>query len=455
MLEGFAYPDLTTALVVDASLLIVCTVLLLRYARLAHSHPGIVYLIFHTLVVTSRMLAVESGAETLFAVWGGIFEPVTEAEIARAALFADLTLVVMTAAWIRASMVDRRLAAAVRTDEEPRQTLSLKHIWSVAAIAFPLGIVGLVMLGRLPGIEPVQLELGDWTRSSWVAVTITWAGLSLLGLIYWYGFKWWLSVPMAAYLLVMSIQGYHRFRAIIPLVLLMQIFLDRRQRRWPPAVVTIGAVIAMLVFYPMKTVGRLAQEGATLGEITEQSSEILREVVTGQNADQMVLDQLASTLTLVDRADRIYYGSTYLAIVVAPVPRPLWPDKPGLAEYLQDFSAPSRPMAEMGMVTTFIGEFYLNFGLVGILILSWVTAYWLARVYFKAYRGSYYSVLRFGYLLVACNLIQIYRDGFMSLFVFTLINMMPLAVIVILHRVVPGARRIRPIPLERLPISTR
>ena len=86
---------------------------------------------------------------------------------------------------------------------------------------------------------------------------------------------------------------------------------------------------------------------------------------------------------------------------------------------------------------------------------SWLTAYWLARVYFKAYRGSYYSVLRFGYLLVACNLIQVYRDGFMSLFVFTLINMMPLAIIVILHRLVPGSRSIRPIPLERLPISPR
>src|SRR5262245_44147214 len=145
MFEGLAYPDLTTALVVDVALLVICTLLLLRFGRLAHSHPGIVYLIFHTLVVTSRMLAVESGAETLFTVWGGIFEPVTESEIARAALFADLTLVVMTAAWIRASVVDARLAAPERAEEEPKQTLSLKHIWSVAAFAFPLGIVGLVV----------------------------------------------------------------------------------------------------------------------------------------------------------------------------------------------------------------------------------------------------------------------------------------------------------------------
>jgi hypothetical protein len=39
--------------------------------------------------------------------------------------------------------------------------------------------------------------------------------------------------------------------------------------------------------------------------------------------------------------------------------------------------------------------------------------------------------------------------------VFTLINMMPLALIVILHRVVPGTRGIRQMPLERMPVSTR
>ncbi len=52
--------------------------------------------------------------------------------------------------------------------------------------------------------------------------------------------------------------------------------------------------------------------------------------------------------------------------------------------------------------------------------MSFLTAYWLARIYFRSYRSSYYSVLRFGYLLIACNLIQVYRDGLMSLFIFTL-----------------------------------
>jgi len=40
--------------------------------------------------------------------------------------------------------------------------------------------------------------------------------------------------------------------------------------------------------------------------------------------------------------------------------------------------------------------------------------------------------MHFTYLLVACNLIQVFRDGLISLFVFTLINMLPLVVLVAL-----------------------
>src|SRR5262249_54538201 len=144
-----------------------------------------------------------------------------------------------------------------------------------------------------------------------------------------------------------------------------------------------------------------------------------RDVASGQNGDQTVLDQFASSLTLIDRSGRLYYGTTYLALLTSPIPRQWWPDKPGLAEYMKDFSTPSRPMAAMGMITTFMGDFYINFGHAGIIIMSFLTAYWLALVYFKAYRNNYYSVLRFGYLLIACNLIQVYRDGLMSLFIFT------------------------------------
>ncbi len=445
MFELGLYEDLATALVVDLFALTVCAVLLLRYGRLTHSHPATVYLFFHLLAISSRLLAILAGAETLFSRWGGVFEPVTEAELIRAALLADLVLLIMTVAWISASRVDLQKSDG-KSEQELKETttLSLRHIWSVVAVAFPIGVIAVALIGSIPGLEKPEIDFGEWRESSWLIVTTTWAGLSLLALIYWYGFRWWLVSPMLVYLFVMAIQGFHRFRAIIPLILLLQIYLDRHQKKWPPTYIMAVIVAAMLLFYPMKTIGRMAQEGATVTEISESSTEILRDVAAGQSGDQTLLDQLACVLTLIDRADKLYYGSIYLVLAASPVPRQWWPEKPGQAEFMKDFSTPSRPMGEMGMVMTFIGEFYINFGYAGVAIMSFLTAYWLARIYFRAYRRSYYSVVRFSYLLIACNLIQVYRDGLMSLFIFTVINMMPLSAIVFLHLV-------RPLKPERRP----
>jgi hypothetical protein len=456
MFDGVSGPDISVSLLIDGLTVCICTILLLRYGRLAHSHPAIAYVLFHVIAVTCRVIAIMAGAETMFTAWGMIFEPVTEAEIVRAAFLADVTLVVMTIAWITASVVDlKKNTKARRADAAPRVTLSLTHIWRVVAIAFPIGIIGLALMGNVPGFEKPQIDLGEWQESSWLMVTMTWTGLALLALIYWYGFRWWLITPMMIYLFIMAIQGYHRFRVIIPLILLLQIYLDRRGKRWPPAVVLVPIIVAMLLFFPMKTVGRMAQEGASFDEISQSSTEIVREALVGQHGDQTLLDQLASALTLVDRAGKLYYGTTYLALLTSPIPRQWWPDKPGLAEYIRDYSVPSRPMFEMGMTTSIIGEFYLNFGYPGIVFMSFLTAYWLARVYFKAYRSGYHSILRFAYLMVACNLIQVYRDGLISLFIFTLVNMMPLAVIVILHFIRPVQKGEANASLISVPMSSR
>lgn len=455
LFESGLHEDLRMALVVDLFVLALCTVLLLRYGRLAHSHPAVIYLFFHVIAISSRVLAIMAGAETLFTGWGGFFEPVSEGELVRAVLLADMVLIIITTASIWASRVDLRESKGPSIDTTNSVTLSLRHIWTVVVIAFPIGVLGVAFIGNVPGFEKPEIDFGEWQQSSWLLITTTWAGLALLALIYWYGFKWWLVTPMTIYLFVMAIQGFHRFRAIIPLILLLQIYLDRHQKRWPPAYILAVIIGAMLLFYPMKTIGRMAQEGATVTQISESSTEILRDVAAGQNGDQTVLDQFASSLTLIDRSGKLYYGTTYLALLTSPIPRQWWPDKPGLADYIKDFSTPSRPMAEVGMIMTFIGELYLNFGYLGLVIMSFLTAYWLARIYFRAYRSSYFSVLRFGYLLIACNLIQVYRDGLMSLFTFTIVNMMPLSLIVFLHVIRPVRAKRQPMPLYGLPVSQK
>ncbi len=431
------------ALFIDILVLVICSVLLLRFGELSHSHPAVCYLIFHLITVTFRLLSIANGSPTLYE-WYFLpylyFEPVTHAEIIKASLMIDATLAAMTVGWLRAAIVEKKpkTKELLRT---PQITLSLNHVWVVASVSFLIGIVGLYLFGYIPFIGKSEVDLGEWESSSWLQITMTWSGLALLALIYSYGFRWWLISPMLVYLLIMSVQGYHRFRVIIPVILLIQIYLDRQRRKWPSLIPAVVACLLVLVFFPLKNIGRSVQVGTTTDEIVLESSADLTKALKGQHGDTQLLDQTACAVSLIDRAGKFYYGSTYLPLFVAPVPRQLWEEKPSQADHMKEFSTPQRPMFEMGMVTGFVGDIYLNFWYIGVVLIPFFVAYGLGRFYFKAYRSNYFSVFRFAYLLVACNLIQIYRDGLMSIIVFTFVNMMPLTIIVILHWVFPVNRQ--------------
>ena len=443
--------DLPEAILLDLTVLTVCGILLLRFARLSHSHPGTIYLFFHAYAFTFRMLGIAFGAQTLFSSLAWVFEPVKIEEIIRAAAYGDIALLAITIGSIRASVVDKRvMSRSPESAIEPPPNLYARYIWLIVILVFPLGLFGLYTFSFIPGFTGDRMELGEWQTSSWLGITQVWTGLALLALIYWYGFKWWLSTLMSIYLVLMAFQGLHRFRVIIPVLLLTQIFLDRRKMRWPPAYVMVLIIGIAFLFFPLKNIGRMAQEGEAVNQIISESKETINSALAAEAPDQTFLDLFACALTLIDENDKLYYGRTYLDLITLPVPRQWWPDKPSLADYIQDISRPWRPMGEMGMIVTYLGESYVNFGFLGIIIVPYLVGYALARAHFRAYRSNYFSVTRFAYLLLACNLIQVYRDGLVSIIVFTCVNMMPLVLIVLLHYILP-TRQTNKLVSDRVP----
>ena len=429
------------ALVLDLTVLSVCVALLFKYGNLTFSHPAISYLFFHVYMVPLRLTSLLLGdGTTLYSTWSGNFDPVMPAEIVRAALYCDIALVAMTLTWLWLRWDKARAV------DESRTPLNPPYVWAIILVAFPVGIVGLAVGAQLPGMQPNQglANLGDWERSSYIIITQTWCGLALLAYVYCYGFKRVPLALLAVYLMIMTFQGYHRFRVVIPVLMLAQIWLDRGRLRWPPKWMTIGLFVAILLFFPLKTIGRLAQKGASVEEIGSAITESVARVLTGEADDQMFLDQLASALTLIDMNGKKYWGSIYLTLFVLPIPRQWWPDKPSVADFIREISIPSRPMGETVMIVTFVGEAYANFGFIGVVLVPPLLAAGLTILYRKAYRADYYSVFRFAYVLLCVNLIQVYRDGLTSLVMFTFVNMLPLVAMILLHA----------LPRRRAPFST-
>jgi hypothetical protein len=419
---------LSNVVVVDLTVWILCLIALLSFARLSASHPATIYLLFHFFLFSARAVAILSGATTLFS-WRGT-SPLTEAEIARALLVADLALVTMSCAWI--TVAHRMAKASVLNFQDRGRALNPVIIRTVAVIAIPCGCIAMLLWGRFPGMTPYYLS-GGWSDSNWIVIAQTWAGLSLIALIYWYGFKPTLSIPMLMYLAWVAYQGNFRFRLLIPIILLLQIYLDRRDRRWPKASAMALLIACGFLFFPLKEIGRQLQAGAGSDNIWHVTADAFGDVLRGSHPDQMVLDEFASVLTLADAHGTLYWGRTYAGLFTVAIPRQWWPEKPGLVDFQKEISTPARPMAENGMVMTMFGEFYLNFSYFGVIVLSFAMAYFTGAFFHAAYQRGYFTLARFTYLLVACNLIQVYRDGLISLFVFLVINMMPLTAIVVLH----------------------
>lgn len=427
--------DLYQAMFLDSFVVVTCAILLWKYARVSALHPGFVYILFHVLVFTSRVYSVLAGSPTLFTGSGQDVLPVSEQEIAWATNLADLALISMTAAWIKVAADDRRKYGVPTTNVLPDPSgamLSERVIWIVGAIAAPIGVVALIYFGYTPTLEIHKVDLGDWNSSSWTMIAQNWTGLVLLSLIYYYGFRKVFVVPMCAYLLIMAVQGFDRFRVVLPLLYLVLVWLSRKGKKWP-ALWMLGCALAVLaVLFPLKIIGRMVQNGEPVSDIAEVTSNMISDAASGRSTDQMILDEFASTVSLVDDSDHYYYGTLYYPLLVLPVPRQWWPDKPAINWYQHELSTPSRPMALSGMVPTLHGESYANLGVLGIILISYVSAYYLGWFYFTALRKSYFSVYRFIYIMVACNLIQVFRDGLISLVMFTLVNMTPLVAIAVL-----------------------
>jgi len=430
--------DYGQALAIDVATVLLCVGLLFRFGDLRLSHPATPYVVFHVHTVTSRLLGLMNGAQALYANSPFDFDPVLPDEITRAALYADIAFWAVTAVWIV-------VKGPPRTDPDERSLmLEERLLRPVLFVTFILGAIGLRLAAKLPGVDFYDWDPSSaWTSSSYLIILPSWFGLAVLGYIYMYGFRRWASILLAVYLVLMALQGGMRFRFIIGLLLTVQIWVEQRDRRWPSRALLIGLAAAGVLFFPMKDIGHLVQFGGTIEEVEDTMTDSMTEVSEGTAGDQMFLDEYASGLTLLDLQGKKYWGSIYLPLVTLPIPRAFWPDKPVLAGFLSDISAKTRPMAISGMIVTYLGEAYANFGLAGIFIVPPVLALFLALFYRYAYRAPRNSVIRFSYILLSVNLIQVYRDGLVSIVVFTFVNMMPLMIVVLAHLGAAAVRKRR------------
>lgn len=409
--------DLFPILLFDLIILIVIGYVFVR--KLTFTHPLFIYLFFHVYSITIRGWELYFGALPMYSNSLN-FVAVNEPEFLRAILFSDIALIFFgLTSWL-VSVNTRKLSATFKRDNSVI-ILSPNIVRFVVFTCLPIGI--LFFITTRAGV----ISVGGYGQN--IAL---WPIACLCLLVFKNGFKWYLLLPITMYLIFVGLQGYHRFMLILPILFLLGCKLQLERKKWPPKKMFILGLMLLMIFPQLKYIGKAFQDGNF--DIVLQQIELSFDSTTDNSAAKgQFLDQLAGALSLTDAYGKRYYGETYLAIITLPIPRAIWPEKPGLADHLKLISTPERPFDIEGRIITYIGESYLNFDIFGVILLPCLLGWFLTKWYYRATYGMFNKLDRYVYLVFFAALIQVFRDGLTSFVMFTMVQNMPMCFVVILH----------------------
>ena len=409
-------------------LAVIIAVIVLMFRRMAFWHPLTAYLLFHLYSFTYRLFQIVGGSPLMYTGQANA-EAITPEEISRAILWADAGLFFFAAAsWWAHTVFEAKSAQPVE-----RRVLNPNIAKFVGLLCLPFGAY-FFYVGKTTGF----VASIDSAATGYIQVISMWP-IGVLGLlIYTFGFRWHLLALTAFFLGAVAFQGYHRFMLILPLLYFAALYLQTQRRRWPGIIMVVAALFVGLVFPRLKYIGASIQYGDydnAIAMVKESFGKKGSEFEVAATED--FLDQFAGGLSLVDSNDRKFWGSTYLAIITLPVPRAWWPGKPGLADHLQEISTSGRQYNVEGRIITYLGESYLNFGYAGLILIPALLGYLLTTACLRATSGPMMRLGRYLYLVFFMALVQTFRDGVLSIFVFTVVHNMPMLFTWILHSV-PG-----------------
>jgi hypothetical protein len=410
-------------------LAVIATVIVVMARRMAFWHPLTPYLLFHLYSFTYRTFKILGGSPLMYTGQANA-EVITPEEITRALLWADVGLLAFAAAsWWAHRMFEARSHEPVE-----RKILSPNIAKFIGVLCLPVGAY--VFFALKTSSLTVNL---DSAASGYVQVMSMWP-IAVIGLlIFTFGFRSYLVLLAGFFLGIVALQGYHRFMLILPLLYFTAVYLQNQRRRWPTLLIVIGAIFVGVVFPRLKYIGQALQYGDTKEAISQFSQAFVKDTKSYTEAEvgEDFLDQFAGGLSLADTNDRKFWGSTYLAIVTLPIPRAWWPNKPGLADHLQEISTSGRRYDVEGRIVTYLGESYLNFGYAGMLLIPALLGYLLTAFCLHATSGPMQRLSRYVYLVSFMAMVQMFRDGLLSIFVFTVVHNMPMLFTWILHYI-PG-----------------
>lgn len=412
-------------------LLLVFVIFMYLYSKkeISFLNPSFLFLVFHFFFVSVRAFQILLlDAKIIANYWYS--EYITIDEIGNALIVSDLTLLgfILGFNLLKNKFVQRGKRKAIEFKDY--QENSPKKINTFITIATFLGIFGTLSFAVLPGQTQ---DLGETESNMFITLLTNLGVISALLLIYERGFKKIYVTYLFLILAIFSIQGYHRYRVILPLLFLMGYYLKKNNLKFPPVKFIFIGFIIFVFSFPLKQIGKSIQQKEQI-DLIEVGLNSFNNIVEGESGDLSFLEQSAAMIGSIEKKQKVFYGETYVPILFFWVPRVFWSGKPKLNQWQHDISSEGRDYGQMGQISLLSGESYANFKYLGAFFMPFLVGRFFSKIYYS-YKNVNINHKGFLFLLLLnMILFQIWRDGVISLIVFPIVNYLPILILILIKK---------------------
>lgn len=435
-----------------------------RFFKVNAFHPASWYLLFHFIVFVLRPTAVYSLE------WYRVFEyqhymPNPQVAVETLAL-TDFALIVFLSVCWSLNWKLRELSPFREDGASGLLPLSQAQITAFKIVAGALLIPVLWSLyygythpivhghnGSLNAIELTQdLKTGatKFQNSTAYLFDLQYVG-GALALMWAYvnRFRFISLLPLVGYTFLRAAQGGGRFSFALLAIAVGLAFLAQRRLSKPTLRMMLGAALVGALFMSVGTDRLLIRRA--LGQVSDVELATTSQDENREWSDNSSLNGpdfanyefLSYVVNVVPEQSHTYtYFTQYLTLLIKPIPRMIWPDKPdrdlitmiNLNDYGNFF----------GLTVSLVGDGWMSLGLPGVAITMAIAAAICAGVYGRLFRGPVSPFRLIGTCIFLALSPQWFRDGGYSVVEFLCAHLAPVALWWLVWRIMIAAPKTRP-----------
>lgn len=409
-------------LLIQWGILFFTTFVMWARRQLTIFHPTTVYIALHTIVFCIRPTLVHLFEFDL--VWNYIgFIPSEEERmlslyLSSAGLIVFCTAFAITCPYPGPKQYTQDLVFSVG---------ERKAFWTMCALLVPLGmysIYGATPEGEhINGVFVMTGSSGYLNDLQQVLIPIT---VLLVVMCRW---RWYSFLPFLIFLYYRASQGWGRWTIILTIFALVLFHTWEKRKDMRSLRFLLPLPLIFILF------ANLGLDRSYVRNIVEGNEEETRGILDQSETfeerfdtlDFANFDYLTYIVAVVPEQTRTYtYGSQYLQIFTEPIPRRLWKNKPigppVVFFNLNDYGN------FLGLTPSLVGDGWMSGGWLGALLTMAIAGGILGLAYnwFIFHQNNFYNCYLF--LIVNAVIVQLYRDGGISIAKFLLFSLVPILI---------------------------